>query len=159
MKLLELNGVVLKQIGTKSKEAKLISTELAGRTRMRSEVNLQRLKKLLGKTEIISSPEYMAYWKNLEEMDLGKIYYDRIGKPKMFNFSYDLRAIGKACIDGTMGSAVPTSGHVLRRRVTNRVSKIKSSITNHRPFRLSIEIPSDITESRVSKLLQALKNI
>lgn len=127
-----LDGSKLKQVGTSSHTAGAVLLSLAIRDRLRHSVNLAKIKDdLVRSGEKIVDSEYKQTWKDLQDLGMGSLVYGRGGNPDRFDFHRDLRAVGKAAVEGTDTQSVdlaasiapaPRIGQGKKRRASDKVT-------------------------------------
>lgn len=88
-----LEATKVKEIGTATPTAKVISDYLAGRERDRSSIHLGKLHLELIKTHKVVYSEFVDYWKALQSAGAGSIIYGRRGRPDRFELNYSLKTV------------------------------------------------------------------
>lgn len=166
MKTILLDGPKLKELAHKNVSSETIATSLSLRERKRQIINIDRMYSELHRLgEKVNRTDFFQFWNSLEEMGLGRVDHNNAEFTE-FVFKYDPRAIGKACIEGTNLKAtlvVPTPKRrpSYRRWVEDR-EDIKAPSRNSLgigPLKLSIDLPSNVDETRLKYLVGALRKL
>lgn len=105
----KLDGLALNQTATATPTAQEVTLYLGTRQRMRSALtDLDATeKKLLRMGKKIVHAEYTKYWEALQAQGVGSIVHGRGGNPTRFVWSYSLREVAKAAIEGKDLNATP----------------------------------------------------
>lgn len=186
MNQVTLDGAKLKAIAHKSKTAEVTALSLAMRERLRHSSDITRTRSELARAgERIVESDYMQFWKDLQAAGVGSIIYGRKGKPDRFDWHYSLKAVSKACIEGTDVSASKLAMHeepvkvksILRKankakgRMTADEKDMKSSqagnvetvegnrlvyIPLRKNFHVEISVPADFSKDEADVLAKAL---
>lgn len=181
MRSLTLTGSRMKEMANKSTSAEVVALSLSMRQRMRQVINLDRIRsELLRQGEDLNENDFMQYWRDLQAEGLGHIVHGRYGHDTTFLFQYDPRAIGKAAVEGVDHKAIPVTESRPRRRTNYRHGTMHQADRSYnqefkmrtdgsrvseeprptsKPFKLSIDVPSDLDEDSLKILLNTVKRL
>lgn len=154
---------MMKRIVNKSGSAELAALSLSLRERMRPSINIDRLRSLLVRQgQKVVQSDYLQYWKDIEAEGLGYLSLGRMGNASRFYFACDPRKIGKAGVEGSNEHAayiVKKKGReVIRNFRGQRTHNVlRAEVGSFKPFKLSIEIPDNLSEVELKNLFNALK--
>jgi len=96
-----LDGNKIKQITNATPTAEVTMMSLALRQRMRPYSNLRQAKmQLIREGAKVVDKEFVQFWKELEDADVGSLVYGKTGQPEKFQWYYNLKTIARAAIEG-----------------------------------------------------------
>lgn len=151
-----LNGERLKEIGSKNPTAEAIALHLSMRQRMRERINIWRLRQqFLRDSIVIRYSDFIDFWKAIESEGLGQLEYGQTNSESYFYFNCDPASIGIACLEGKP---------IVAKQNKNRRRRLQKEIRTGRrqklgaPLKLSIDIPQDISDEGLERLIGALKS-
>lgn len=145
----------LNELAMKSNVAKEILENLSERVRNREFSDIQKMRREMGISN--DNPEYLEFWKNLEQLGCGSIIYGKNPNYPRFHWKYSLIDVANEAMKGIKRTRRAT---VIQARGNTTATSFKLVLIPLRPnFNVEVKIPLELTENESDTLAYALRGL